>query len=236
MISNPLETGEPFTALALNYYLPKFFDKLWAKAKVRICADGGANRVNNFFTGIKKSNFVTPDFVIGDLDSINREVLEKFSKKGTEFVRVREQEHNDIDKSFREIKRRNINHPIVVFGGFGGRMDQTIASLDASLRHPELRIFFVDDSNFSTWIRPNDKGIITQKKWTNNIVGLLPIAGRVRNVKTRGLKWDCNFPIEMGKFISSSNEISESANEVEIETTDPFLWTNQTKSFKKLIL
>ena len=203
---------------------------------VRICADGGANRVNKYFSDIKKANFQSPELVIGDLDSIHQDVFEKFTKKGTEFLKVHEQEHNDIDKSFREIKRRNIKYPIVVFGGFGGRMDQTIASLDASLRHPELRIFFVDDSNFSTWFRPNDKGIITQKKFTTNVVGLLPVAGRVRNVKTKGLKWDCNFPLEMGKFISSSNEIADSSNEVEINTTDPFLWTNQTKSLKKLII
>lgn len=48
MISFPLESETSYTALVLNYKLPKFFAKLWNKAKTRVCADGGANRIYQY--------------------------------------------------------------------------------------------------------------------------------------------------------------------------------------------
>lgn len=34
-----------YTLVVLNQQLPRFMPRLWAQAKMRICADGGANRV-----------------------------------------------------------------------------------------------------------------------------------------------------------------------------------------------
>ncbi|KAH0786716.1 thiamine pyrophosphokinase [Histomonas meleagridis] len=235
MISNPLETGEPYIALALNYYLPKFFDKLWSNAKMKICADGGANRLVNYFKE-KKMDLINPTLVVGDLDSVHPEVEEKLKAAGTKFLKFFDQDYNDIEKSIRVISMMKLKEPILVFGGLGGRLDQTIATFHTGLAHPEHKIFFIDDSNVATWVRPNDKGIICNQKWTTPICGILPIARPIRNLKTKGLKWDIHFPLEMGKFISSSNEIAKGASKIEIETSDPFLWTNQMKDIQKLPL
>lgn len=233
MIAHPIESGKPYTALALNYWLPQFFSELWDKAKTRVCADGGANRVASYFEG---KDFKKPNFVVGDFDSLRQDVKKTFIQSGTEFLKVYDQDYNDLQKSLKQIHQLGITDPVVIFGAFGGRMDHTIAALHAALECTNLRIYFLDDNNFATWIKPEDKGIICPQQWTTKMCGLIPVGHPVRHIKTKGLKWDCDFGLELGKMISSSNEISEGYDRVMIDTSDPILWTNQTKKLRDLPL
>jgi thiamine pyrophosphokinase len=233
MLCNPLECGEAFTALALNYWLPPFFGSFWEKAKTRICADGGANRVVKFFNG---KSFTAPNWVVGDFDSLKAETRKKLGSLGSKFIKIWDQDRNDIQKCLSVLQENNVSEPVVVFGGFGGRFDQTIASIHIGLSTERLRIWFIDENNVVTWIRPGDTGILCPQQWTQKICGLLPIACPVKHIKTEGLKWNCDFGLSMNSFISSSNEIAEGADKVLIQTSDPVLWMNQTKKMKDLPL
>jgi len=233
MLAHPIEAGGSFTALALNYYLPSFLGRLWDQATTRICADGGANRIRQFFGN---QQFKRPDFVVGDFDSIRPDVRREFEQKGSKFFHIYDQDYNDLHKCLTVLKEKSIKDPIVVFGAIGGRLDQTGASFSVALQHPDQRVFFLDENNFSTWIYPRDKGILTPQKWTTKICGLIPFLRPVKLIKTSGLKWDCNFGLGMDTFISSSNEIAEGSTKVLIETSDPILWTCQTKKLKDLPL
>jgi thiamine pyrophosphokinase len=233
MLSHPLESGQVFTALALNYYLPPVLRTLWGRAKTRVCADGGANRLTALFGD---SEFKAPDFVVGDFDSLRPAVRSRFEKLGSRFEFMYDQDYNDIQKCLQVLVKNAIRDPVIVFGGLGGRFDQTIASFSAALGNPALRLFFLDENNFSTWILPGDKGIFVPQKWTTKVCGLLPIARPLKHIKTVGLKWDCDFGLDMAGLISSSNEIAEGHTKVLIETTDPVLWTNQTKKLAQLPL
>ena len=233
MISHPIEAGQPYTAIALNYYLPRFFGELWTKAKTRVCADGGANRVTDYFKG---KEFKHPDFVVGDFDSVKPEVRSALTRRGTEFVKRFNQDFSDVEKTLHFVWKSGLKDPVIIFGGWGGRFDHTISAIHAALARPELRIFFLDDSNFSTWIRPEDKGVICPQKWTGKMCGLLPIFIPVKHVTTKGLKWDCDFGLSLDGLVSSSNEIAAGYDRVEIKTTDPVLWTNQTRKYHELPL
>ena len=233
MLQHPLEAGQPYTALALNYYLPKFFQYVWNNAKTRVCADGGANRV---FLLQKEKNIdlKPPDLVVGDLDSLRQNTREYYEKSGTEFQKIVDQDFNDIEKSLTAIIHRGSRDPVLIFGAWGGRFDHTIGSLHAALAFKDARTYFLDDNNFATWIFPEDKGIICKQRWTTKRCGLLPIMKPVEHIKTAGLKWNCDFGLQMGQFISSSNEIEEGCETIEIQTSDPILWQNQTKKFEDL--
>jgi thiamine pyrophosphokinase len=233
MISHPIEAGTPFTALVLNYYLPPFLRQLWGLAKTRICADGGANRLTAFFGD---APFHAPDFVVGDFDSIRPAVRAGLERRGTRFELIDNQDYNDLHKCLAVLAERAIRDPVVVFGAVGGRLDQTIASFSVGLARADMRVFFLDENNFSTWVLPGDKGVAAPQRWTTRICGLLPIARPVRRVRTVGLRWDCDFGLDMAGMISSSNEISEGVTSVVIETTDPILWTNQTRRLEQLPL
>ncbi|OHT04927.1 Thiamin pyrophosphokinase, catalytic domain containing protein [Tritrichomonas foetus] len=233
MLEHPIESAKPYTALALNYYLPQFFVPLWNNAKTRFCADGGANKVFKMETE-KKIDLKPPHAVVGDLDSIKDDTRKYYTSKGTEFIKIYDQDFNDIQKSLSTIAKSKLKEPVIVFGAWGGRFDHTMGSIHAALENRDIRTYFIDDNNFATWIYPEDKGIITKQEWTTKMCGLLPISVPVEKVTTKGLKWECDFGLRMGTFISASNEIAEGAKQVEIKTSHPILWQNQTKKLKDL--
>jgi len=60
--------------IIVNSELPRHFEQFWNSASFRICADGGANRLFDFWQGSSKSSRdrYIPHIIKGDLDSIAR--------------------------------------------------------------------------------------------------------------------------------------------------------------------
>ncbi|XP_050943203.1 thiamine pyrophosphokinase 1 isoform X6 [Cucumis melo] len=99
-----------YALVLLNQRLPKFTPLLWKHAQLRLCADGGANRVfddlplmfphldaldvrNRFGLLVSFSSvllYYKPDVIRGDMDSIRTEVLEFYAKQISIFTWCRE--------------------------------------------------------------------------------------------------------------------------------------------------
>ncbi|KAL6080178.1 thiamine pyrophosphokinase [Balamuthia mandrillaris] len=109
VVDRPLYPDRPNYA----HYLT-IFSNLWHNAQLRVCADGGANRVH----ALSKESYV-PDFIIGDLDSARDDVLDYYTNtKGTQLLRVAEQETTDLDKCIRTIweleNKRSVHVPCLL--------------------------------------------------------------------------------------------------------------------------
>jgi len=70
-----------YALVVLNQHLPRFMPRLWDHANLRICADGGANRIfdemfqlTNDEDEISIRNRYIPEIIEGDMDSIRPEV------------------------------------------------------------------------------------------------------------------------------------------------------------------
>jgi len=71
------------------------------------------------------------------------------------------------------------------------------------------------------------------------VCGLIPLGGRCREIRTRGLKWDLRGEeMLFGGLVSTSNEVVLVSREEEgedgregvwIETSDPVMWTMAVK-------
>ena len=86
-----------------------------------ICADGGANRL---FEADKDSE-VTPDYIVGDFDSVREDVLQHYKSKGTKAHQMDCQDTTDLEKclgKFQELHNNDDAH-VIVYGAFGGRID-----------------------------------------------------------------------------------------------------------------
>ncbi|CEP62903.1 thiamine diphosphokinase LALA0_S06e06480g [Lachancea lanzarotensis] len=79
----------------------KLFEKLWANYQVRICADGGANRLYEYFShDVERSKFL-PDYIVGDLDSVRDEILSFYLERGVTIIGQTSQYSTDFTKSLR---------------------------------------------------------------------------------------------------------------------------------------
>lgn len=88
------------------------FIYLWKNADLRICVDGAMNRLHQWCIEKCKSSDnnnqdlafydkYVPDFVCGDLDSIDERVKELYVSKGSKCVRLVDQDATDFTKSLK---------------------------------------------------------------------------------------------------------------------------------------
>jgi len=139
------------------------FEHLWNQSTYRVCADGGANRLydycscqqrqeqqeqqsssslplplsdhddqdNNSFDSVWLPNLIT-----GDLDSLRPAVRDFYQRHDVPIVRDDDQNANDLDKSVRAIFAQSRRYTACcIYGAFGGRFDQEMASIQALFAH-----------------------------------------------------------------------------------------------------
>lgn len=97
--STPIDAG-----VIVNTHLPLHFESLWRRTLKRVCADGGSNRLYDYFKRERFPPDLQPELVIGDLDSIQDEVRDCFTSLGTKTLHVSCQDSTDLEKAFDYLK------------------------------------------------------------------------------------------------------------------------------------
>jgi thiamine pyrophosphokinase len=88
-------------------------------------------------------NHVHPDFIIGDLDSIQPELLEYF--KNVRLIHLPDQNYHDLEKAI-EFARTLNPRTIKIAAAFGKRADQTMANLlTLQTKFGQVAMEFYDD-------------------------------------------------------------------------------------------
>ncbi|PKI85976.1 hypothetical protein MVES_000081 [Malassezia vespertilionis] len=115
-------------------HLKSLFCILWRRASVRICADGGANRLLAL-VGEDDAAWQTlplPEQICGDLDSLDASTREFFSARGVPIVHIPSQYATDLQKGIQvieDIEGDADAFELVIFGGLSGRLDQSMHTL-----------------------------------------------------------------------------------------------------------
>jgi thiamine pyrophosphokinase len=127
------------------------FTWLWKQASFHVCADGGANRLlqatssssssshSSHDDALEQDEFI-PHAIVGDLDSLRPLTRQYYQERGVHIVADADQDRNDIDKAvatvvthFTTMIPNDHNDAMtircVIYGSFGGRFDQEMASL-----------------------------------------------------------------------------------------------------------
>jgi len=209
---------------------------LWDNCVVKICADGGANRLFDFCKNNNDGTYLEkyiPDVIIGDLDSLRDEVRDFYLSKGSSIIKEEEQETNDLEKSLRHLEESYSNNianlSTIILGGMGGRYDQEIATLHILYkwtRRFERMVIFNQFSSAFLLLPCYLHEIVPVDGIEGPVCGLLPLGAAVNSISTEGLQWNLeNDSLEMGKFVSSSNRLAEGAQVVRVVTSEPLLFT-----------
>ncbi|XP_056594615.1 thiamin pyrophosphokinase 1 isoform X2 [Triplophysa dalaica] len=183
----------------------KYFHVLWSKAKIRACADGGANHLYELMEGHRES--FLPDYISGDFDSIRPEVKDFY---------------------------REMVDTIVTLGGLLGRFDQIMASVE-TLFHAQkmtnLPVVVIQGSSLAFLLQENKRHRLNvntglEGKWCS----LIPV-GCPCLTTTSGLKWNLdNQVLAFGELVSTSNtyedhDPKEGRKPVTVSTDKPLLWS-----------
>ena len=245
----------------MNESNKSLFEYLWEKSSLRICADGGANRLYRATSqNEQKSNYL-PDFIVGDLDSIKDNVRDYYQSNGCSICRDSNQDINDLDKSVQaicDLKMKNekvitldkdsldytaINLKkcrICIYGAFGGRFDQTMASIQTLykwIKNPlfsEDEIILYTEETSARFLDVERTHVIhVERSKEGPCCGLIPIGSRCDSVSTEGLQWNLNEdmgPMEFGGLVSTSNLIT--GNNVKVNCSQPLIWTTEIRGFQ----
>ncbi|KAN0035035.1 hypothetical protein ACTFIV_001575 [Dictyostelium citrinum] len=210
-----------------NQKLPKkLVDYFWDKCSVKICADGGANRLYSLGTKINQSSRWIPDYIKGDLDSLHEGVSDFFSKKGSTIVLDSSQDTCDLQKCFELIidleKGSGIKYKkIFILGGLGGSFSHEFANVNTLFDHPDRKIILASKDNLAWLLSPTYHHNIICRSETK--CSLIPLSSKASEVKTSGLKWNLvKQSLNFGELISTSNVSLD--NKVCVETSNPLIF------------
>lgn len=149
-------------------------------ARAIIAADGGTRHLLALGR--------LPDVVIGDLDSLPDGAQARLDAHGTEVIRYpAAKDETDLELALLYAAGRFPEEPLLIFGGFGGRVDQTLANI-LLLAHPALDgrdIRFVEERE-TAWLVTGETRI---QGAPGDTVSLIPLSGEARVAETSGLRW-----------------------------------------------
>ncbi len=145
-----------------------------------------------------------PDMLIGDLDSVTPAQIARLIASQTEVIKFPvEKDETDLELALVEVEKRGVEE-IVIIGGLGGRVDQTLANLFLLLL-PDLT------GKTVRLLTPNEEIFVIQNQVVINgaegdIVSLIPLKGDATGVTTIGLQYpliDETLRIERSRGISN---------------------------------
>ncbi|KAG5561142.1 hypothetical protein RHGRI_004230 [Rhododendron griersonianum] len=242
--SIPTHNGPPptYALVLLNQPLPRFTPLLWRHAQLRICADGGANRVYDELPQLLPHedvpdlrNRYKPDIIKGDMDSVRQEVKDFYAKMGTKIVdESDDQDTTDLHKCIAYIhdctpNLEKSNLCILVAGALGGRFDHEIGNINVLCRFSTVRIVLLsDDCLIQLLPKTHCHEIHIQSSVEGPHCGLIPIGMPSGSTTTTGLQWDLNdTEMRFGGLISTSNIVKEEI--ITVQSDSDLLWTISIK-------
>ena len=146
-----------------------------------ICADGGAR------TALKYN--LRPQRVIGDFDSLTPAELDLLAQRGAQLERhPTHKDETDLELTLLYAAASQCEE-IVILGGLGGRLDQTVANVMLlampQLAHCRVMIAAGDEQTFV--LRPGTP--FELRGHAGDTVSLIPFGGDALGVRTEGLEY-----------------------------------------------
>ena len=148
-----------------------------------ICADGGANHTYNMD--------IIPDYIIGDLDSVEAEIVNHYENCGVRFEKFPSKK-NETDTELciylaDKLKAKEIHF----IGALGGRIDHTIANINLLYYVRQMNIVpKIISEKEQVHIATNEEITIYGNK--GDAISVIPINGDAKRVTLTNLEYPLN--------------------------------------------
>lgn len=157
-----------------------------------ICADGGANQARKLG--------LTPEYIIGDLDSIKKQII-NFYKNKSKIIKLKRQNDTDVEKCLK-FAIKNKFEEAVLLGVTGDRLDHTFCNLGIVIKFfKEIKLRLIaEDSLLIPYT-----GFVELKTFLNETISLYGF-DRKTKITSEGLKYPLkNSSLPFGEKESTSN-------------------------------
>jgi thiamine pyrophosphokinase len=188
---------------------PLFYKKFIKANDYIITADSGTQYAMDI--GIR------PDIIVGDMDSIDKELLESISDKNIDIIKFNpEKDYTDTEIAVNHAMKVSPEE-IIIFGALGDRLDHTLSGIYL-LKYcldKGYKAKVIDKKNEISLIK--DSVTITGKK--GDIVSLIPLTERVAGVITDNLYYPLKSEdLHLGSSRGVSNVMNGDEASVKIES------------------
>ena len=191
-------------------YSQEFIDKLVSENAACFCADGGANFAFKYGK--------IPEVIVGDLDSIEKKVLEYYKSKNILIKKFpKDKDFTDFELILKEINKisenKNFVEKIFVVGGLGKRIDMTLSNLFIMEKYKNLVFLQENEEIFYA-----EKSFVLKNKKDCEF-SIIPISEKVEKLTLKGFKFETD-KIDVKRKSSRlvSNVICRDETSVEFES------------------
>lgn len=175
-----------------------------------ICADGGAEHA--LALGL------TPRLLIGDLDSVSAATLTRLRDSDCQIEQHPvDKDASDLELALEQAQRWG-SREVLLLGGWGGRLDQSLANLFllASPKFSNMVLSMIDGRQTAWIVR---KRIVVEGR-AGDTLSILALSAVVTGLTYHhGLRWHLNnFTLLFGSSRGISNEMTDSYAEISLQS------------------
>jgi len=159
--------------------IPIRFKREYHKKDLIVAVDGGAN--------ILYKESILPDLIIGDMDSIQSEVLDFYQDKAEIVTYPKEKDATDTELALQYCLQKKIAK-IVIYTTTCGRFDQLFGLISLLFLARDFSIpVFLENDDFEVFLA-NKKQTLSGK--VGQIISLIPLSEKIENISSEGLKYN----------------------------------------------
>lgn len=185
----------------------KFCSDIVKSADRIICADGGTSHAMNMK--------LTPDVIIGDMDSSSAELIDYFRDKNVEVIQY-PTEKDKTDTHICVEYAMDFSTEIIILGATGNRIDHMLANISLLKLGiaEDIPISIIDSNNHIRMIKDS----ITLHGNKGDIFSLIPYTEKVEGVSVKGAHYELdNVVMELGDPYGVSNYFEEDRVEITLK-------------------
>lgn len=170
-------------------------------------------------------NKIIPNIIVGDFDSVDKEIYSKYRGQSKEFTYNPEKDYTDTDIAFNKAVEMEVDS-ITLLGCTGTRMDHTLANIGLLKKAMDKKVYceIIDNNNKMFLI--NGETVFKGKK--GETISFLAYFQKVENLNIIGSKYPLyNYNLEIGDSLTVSNEFLE--EEMKVTFDNGILLVNLSK-------
>ena len=159
-----------------------------------------------------------PQYVLGDFDSVNTKILEKYKKQNIKIIKLNPEKDLTDTHSAIDLALKLKSTEITILGAIGTRLDHTMANIHILKQalDKNIKAKIVNEKNEIELI---NKEIIIKKDDNYKYVSIIPLTTNVTGITIEGMKYIINdYTLSIGDSLGVSNEQIDIEAKISIKT------------------